>query len=192
MTADDSNPIARLLHSLDFLDQSETDCIASLFEPVWLKKDEFFIKTGDPVNKVAFIAKGLLCRYNYHQKGHKIIDQYLIENQFFTDRKGYFSHGHSVMTIQAIIPCQLWTIPVTAIEELSNTSINFIKVIKSITSETLDHGLDLKDMLAIGDPLQRIHRFYEFHPHYWPNIPKQDLSSYLKMSKSLFYQCQAK
>ena len=107
MTADNSISIARLLPPLASLDQSETNFIASLFKSVWLKKEKFFIKTGDPVTKVAFIVKGILCRYSYHEKNHKIIDQYLFDNLFFTDRIGYFLHLPSFTNFQAIIPCHL-------------------------------------------------------------------------------------
>ena len=162
MTADNSISIARLLPPLASLDQSETDFIASLFESVWLKKKEFFIKTGNPVTKVAFIVKGILCRYSYYEKGHKIIYQYLFDNLFFTDCIGYFLHLPSFTNIQAITPCHLWTIPIEEIEALRNTK------------HTYSHGKLLYSFIvrqsgfasrnpAINLPLFRVYYYYSIN-----------------------------
>lgn len=192
MAADDSFPIARLLPSLASLDQSKIDLITSLFEPVSLKKDQIFIQKGEKVTKVAYVVKGTLTRFNDHEKGHMIIDQFLVPNQFFSDRIGYFSQGSSATTIQANSACLLWTLSLNAIKELSNTIPEFSEIINSIIKETLNHDLDLKELFSIKDPLQRILRFYELYPHSWSDIPKKYLPCYLQMSKGLFYQCQKK
>lgn len=192
MFADDSISMAWLLPFLASLDQFETDYIASLFEFKSLKKDEFFIRRGDEVTKVAFVVKGNLTRYNDHENDHMIIDQFLVSNQFFSDRKGYFSHQPSSYFIQANTPCHLWTISLTAINELKKSSSKCIEIIDSIIEKTMNHAMDLKNMLVIKDPLKKILRFYELHPHSWPDIPKKHLPCYLNMSKALFYRCQTK
>jgi len=190
MTADDSNPIARLLHSLDFIDKFENDYIASLFKPVWLKKDEFFIQTGDPVNKVAFVVKGLLSRYNYDHKDHKIIDQFLVDNQFFSDPKGFYNHVCSFTNIQAITPCHLWTISIDEIDRLKNSNHKYAVIITEIAMQKLSYESNLRNLFCIKDPLQKICRFYDLHPHCWSDIPKRDIACYLNMSHGLFYQVQ--
>lgn len=139
MTADDPISIVRFLPHGASLDQSEADQVASVFDSVYLKQDEFFIKTGDPVTKVAFIAEGLLCRFSYDRNGNKIIDQFLCENHFFSDRKGYFFHQPSFTTIKAIIPCHLWTIPIHEIEALKKINPKFNAIITEIIHETLNH-----------------------------------------------------
>ena len=192
MSADDSILIARLLPPLTSLNQSESDFIASLFESVWLKKGEFFIKTGDSVTKVAFVVEGILCRYSYDQKGQKIIDQFLFDNHFFTDRKGFFSRQHSFTTIQTLTPCHLWTIPINEIETLRNTNLKFTLIIDSIIQKTMDHQMDLKNMLLVNDQLQRIRHFNDLHAHWLPFIPKRDIQRYLNISHTYYYQIQKK
>jgi len=187
MNADDSFPIARLKPLLASLNQNEVDFIASLFEPVWLKKHEFFIKTGDPVTKVAFVAEGKLCRYSYHEKGQKIIDKWLFENDFFTDRKGYFLHQPSFNNIQALDPCLLWTISVEEIEVLKKSSYKYREIIDSIIIQTLNINEDNKDMCLIDDPLEKILCCYDRFGPRLPEINKRDLPRYLHISTAAYY-----
>lgn len=188
MTTDESNSIVRLLPLSATLAPSDRDLICSQVEPVELKKDQFFLKKGEEVTKVAIVDKGILCRYYVDRDNHKIIDKFLFDNHFFTDREGYFSQQKSFTNIQAITPCHLWTIPTVKIEALKKIIPGFKDIIAEIIQQTLNQDLNLKNMVEIKDPLQRILRFYDLHPHYWQLISKRDIQIYLNISHTHFYE----
>ena len=192
MAANDSISIARFLPPTAFFDQSEIDWITSLFKFVTLKKNEFFIHQGHPVTHVAFVVDGLLCRYRYHQKGHKIIDQYLFNGHFFTDRYGYFSHAPSFNNIKAVTPCRLYTISVEDIETLRKTSHKYKEIIDSIIIQALNRNQDVKEMCLIDDPLEKIGCSNDYFGHWLPEINKRDLTRYLKISHTKYYRVQHK
>jgi len=188
MVAEDSISIARFLPPRTSLDLFETEMITPLFKPVELKKGEFFIHIGDKVTDVAIVDKGILCRYSDHEKDHKVIDQFLCDNQFFSDREGYFSNDTSFTHIQALTPCHLWTIPIDQVEMLAKTSHHMALIMNSIFKQTWNHEMILKNMLLIKDPLKRILRFYELYGHWVSDIPVGDIQIYLNISHAYYYE----
>ena len=192
MTADHSISIARFLPPKTSLDQSETALITPLFKSVELKKGEYFIKKDDEVTHVAIVDQGILCRYNFHEKGHKIIDQFLCDNQYFSDREGYYLQQTSFTWIQALTPCHLWTIPIDEVDKLMENDHHFALIIDKIFKQIWYHEMKLKDMLIINDPLERIQRFYELYARWLSDIPVGDIQIYLNISHAYFYQVQNK
>ena len=82
----------------------------SLFNPLTLKKDEYFLELGKRCNQVAFIKTGMLRIFYPNDKGEDTTCYFSLPNEFVTSFSSFTTQKLSTENIQAILPTELFVI----------------------------------------------------------------------------------
>jgi CRP-like cAMP-binding protein len=85
----------------------EMDFALSLFEPVNLAKDEYFLEIGKKSNEVAFVQSGVLRMFHLDNNCKEITHYFPLQNTFVTSHTSLNSQIPSTEGIQAITPAEL-------------------------------------------------------------------------------------
>lgn len=101
------------------VEENDLEFALSLFEPVFLKKEEFFLKSGSVCNEVAFIKEGGILREFYtNEAGEEVTHCFFLENEFMSSVSSFTKQIPSNVSIQAISDTQLLVISKSNLEML--------------------------------------------------------------------------
>ncbi|MFT3945400.1 MAG: Crp/Fnr family transcriptional regulator [Agriterribacter sp.] len=159
--------------------------VSAFFNPISLKKGDFFLKEGTRCNKFCFIKTGHLrvCAIS----GEKEITQWIAtKGHFGTDFSSFFFNLPSRWTIQALNNAELFTITkdgynkigdiVPHWKELERTFL--IKCLTMIESRVFNH-------LSMSAE-ERYNFFFENNKELFNQVPLQYIASMLGMTPETF------
>lgn len=106
----------------------------SFFETKQLKKNDFFVRTGEVCHYIAFINKGAVKTFSLNTLGDKAITCFKFENQFMTSYESFMARTLSHKNIQAIEHCDLQLISYKNFKHL----LECIPSWKTLISELLE------------------------------------------------------
>lgn len=181
MIFDKSVLIAQVLNKSAVLDQSEIDFITPLFQTECLRADDFFIKEGMPVHKVAFVVSGILRRYTVSKHGNTVILQFITEDHFCGDLDGYFRRKPSGANVQAISNCHLLTIKMEDLDKLKKENKKFSAIIRFISDETIKERIKTDELIRKASPYEKYQHFLSHYSKWAARIPLKDVASYLQI-----------
>ncbi len=91
------------------IEEKDLMAISSFFQITTLKKNDYFLKTGQSCEKLSFIKSGILRVYKATQD--KEVTQWIAaEGSFITDLASLVFENPARWTIQALADCELYTI----------------------------------------------------------------------------------
>lgn len=181
MIFDKSVLLAQVLNKSAALDQSEINFITPLFQTECLRADDFFIKEEMFVNKVAFVASGILRRYTISKSSNIVILQFITEDHFFGDLDAYFQRKPSGVNVQAITNCHLLTIKMEDINKLKKENKKFAAIIRFISKETLSERMKTEELIQKGSPYEKYQHFLTHYSKWASRIPLKDVASFLQI-----------
>ena len=73
------------LNHLSHATAEERDFVKKQLSIIFLKKGDFFLKSGDIQEDMGFICEGLIRRYYINEKGNEITTGFAKENEHITD-----------------------------------------------------------------------------------------------------------
>lgn len=167
---------------IDLTDE-EFDYVSSHFTYKKLKKHNFVIQEGNPVDREYFIVSGLLKASYTNEQGKEHIIQIAMENWWITDYQAF------VMQTPA-------TLNIDCIEDVELQSITFINK-KKLCAEfhKMEHFFRIKTTLGYVSLQQRILSFmnddaqsryrqlFGLYPALFQRVPKALIASYLGVSR---------
>lgn len=113
----------QLLNQITELDESEVELIRAGFKPFSLAKGEFFLKSGEVNEYVAFLGKGLV-RYFVYKNDMESTFEFTREGEFIADYQSFNNHSPSSQNIQAIEDCELLIIDYPDVQNIFNSTKN--------------------------------------------------------------------
>jgi len=176
--------IARFLPPNIHLTQQEKDEIAALFNLITLDKGDYFLTQGNHVTQIACVISGILCRWNKDKNDKLHIDQFIISDHFFTERKCYEHNLPACYNITALSPCEVLTISTQVMEKLKNSNPKYEKVIYKIIENALNFRKDQDELFLQGSPEERVAHFMVYFKPWIASIPNELIANYLQMSLS--------
>ncbi|MBA3681731.1 MAG: Crp/Fnr family transcriptional regulator [Bacteroidetes bacterium] len=173
------------------VEKKDIEKINTLFKPAHLKKGEFFLKAGKPVDKLSFIQNGLL--RIYANKNEKEITQWISSKGYFvTDLSGLTSGTASRWTIQAITDVDLYTIDKKdyihlgeIIPQWHHLEKLFIAKCFTILEDRIFSHLSMTAE-------ERYHQLFETNRELLNQVPLNYLASMLGMTPETFSRIRAK
>ena len=93
--------LSKTIQQIVPLTEIDTTLIAALFQPLLLKKGEYFVQQGQVCHHVGFIHAGVL-RYFINQDGDEKIYDFGLENDFACDYESFLPQRPCRRSIQAI------------------------------------------------------------------------------------------
>jgi CRP-like cAMP-binding protein len=98
-------------------DSSEAEIIGSYFHPQLLQKGDFFLRSGRPCDRLAFVASGMIRLFL--DTGDKEVTQWITtKNYFTTDLSSFMFNKPARWNMQALEDSEIWIIHITDYQRL--------------------------------------------------------------------------
>jgi len=171
-----------LVRNTPLTQREATDLIACC-ESVSLNKNDYFLKAGMPVNKVGYLAEGILHRFLIDEKGKEVSLQFIFEEHFFTDLDGFYHQLPSGNYIQAIKPSLLLILPISELETLQEEMPRLKPIINEIKQQHLLERIHMEVAMRIGTAADQYKHLISHYPHLIQQVPLKYLASYLRITQ---------
>lgn len=146
-----------------------------------LKKDDYFAEAGKTFNQIAFVVEGVLRICYYNKKGEEITKYFIEENHFVANPYDEIPFSEY---IQAATDCRLIVFSSQQWNELSNTIMDWDRIISKIFHSSLMKKMDRRSTLVPEDATTRYLSFLEKFPTLANRIPLSYIASYLGITQS--------
>jgi len=155
-------------------------CIAEFSFNKFRRKD-YFLKTGEVCNKIAFLDKGAMyCVYN--KDGNHRVDEFSFEGKFITDYLSFLTGMPADKDIICLEDCEVLIINKEALTQLYKYNPEFERLGRLI-AEGLYINWHLKaKSLTMDDAETRYQKLVASRPDLIQRVPQYLIASYLNVS----------
>lgn len=170
------------LKSFNILTPTEIDEFVASAVPRALKKGEFFITENSICKEVAFIKSGILRSYYTSANAEEYTYCLTFPNQFMSAYSSLITGNPTVENIQAMSDVDLLIIKKDVIDGLAESSINGLKLLKTIAEQQYLH-LEKRVFMYQKDAAKaRYLELFKNYPNYIKQIPIKYLASFLAIT----------
>ena len=164
------------------LSDNDITRVSCFFQPKKLKALEHFQMLDTRANTIAFVESGIFRYYTIDNDGNDVTKYFIRENQFMVDLESYYSDTLSVEAIQAMVPCEIYTIKKSEMNALMEEIPNLFIFQKSTTEAQLLNKIKDNDFLNFGNSKTKYLEFMKRYPKLAQQVPQQYIASYLKIT----------
>ncbi|MFZ6665275.1 Crp/Fnr family transcriptional regulator [Peijinzhouia sedimentorum] len=166
------------------LNQQQIELVIKKGKEIELKKDDFFWEAGKAINQVGFVTEGVLRVYYYNSNGDEITRYFITENLLIL--YGFESNSSYIPSeyLQAIEDTKLIVFSKRDWKELSDTILDWERIIQKITAKQHRVKLERRSPLIDQDASSRYLEFMENFPSLVNRIPLSFIASYLGITQS--------
>ncbi|WP_293305122.1 Crp/Fnr family transcriptional regulator [Pedobacter sp. UBA5917] len=170
------------LQSFNILLPSEIDAFVVNATPRKLKKGEFFITEHHICREIAFIKSGILRSYYTSANAEEYTYCLTFPNQFMTAYSSLITGNPTVENIQAMSDVDLMIIKKEVVDDLADSSINGLKLLKTIAEQQYLHLEKRIFMYQKDAAKERYLELFKSYPDYIKQIPVKYLASFLAIT----------
>lgn len=161
------------------LDKKQLKQLQSIFKPISVEKDSFFIREGDPSLQMAFIVKGLFRSFNINDQGHEITKYFYSEGETLFSYAAYLSHTPSAYYIQALEDSCLLVADITDFERIMQGDYALLAFFKNLIDAILVRKETHASSFKLLDSVDRYRQFQNDFPGLEKRIKQHHLATYL-------------
>lgn len=161
----------------------EFDYVSSFFMKKRLKKHQFLIQKGSPVNYEYWILKGLLKTYTIDENGKEYVLQFGMENYWTSDYLAFQNESLATLFIDCIEDSEFLCIGRDDKETICNevpAMANFFRI--KATKGGTSHQQRILSLLTETTE-QRYNKLVAKLPHLMQRVPKKLIAQYLGVSR---------
>ncbi|MGS2741834.1 Crp/Fnr family transcriptional regulator [Sinomicrobium sp. M5D2P17] len=159
--------------------QKQLDLIQTKAEEKYLPKGEYFSEAGKIAKHIGFVQEGILMICYYNSKGEEIVHHFVAENNFVVDLDSFNHQISSMIYIRTVTDCRLISFSYESFKELSETIIDWDKIINKVTIKTLLDKVHVVQPMLTTDAKTRYVDFLKNFPNLANRIPLIYIASYL-------------
>ncbi|MFV0590070.1 MAG: Crp/Fnr family transcriptional regulator [Draconibacterium sp.] len=175
--------IKEYFKSFQILNPEDLELLESQLQPKKLKKGDFFIKAGSICKEVAFISSGFFRSFYLSSSGEEVTYCLLFNNSFVTAYSSFITQTTTEENIQALADVEMMTISRQVVEQLENTSSNWMKIMKMIAEREYINLEKRIFLLQRENAEKRYLDLLDNYPEYLKLIPLNYLASYLGITQ---------
>lgn len=150
----------------------------SKFEPVSLKKGDYFIKEGEICKKVGFIVSGsMLCSYN--KDGDTVIDEFSLDKEFITDYFSFLTSSPAEKDVKCLENTELVVISYNNMQLLYSLSPIFEKVGRLMAEALFMNWQQKAKSLLLDNAETRYLKLISRRPDLPQRVPQYLIASHL-------------
>lgn len=165
------------------LGEAELKHVLSFYRKRTVRKRQFIVEAGDAVLHENFIVEGAAKAYLMDGEGKQHILQFGIEDWWITDWHAFLGRTPARMHVQCVEECELLTLHVDDRERLCREFHGIEHFMRmKLTGAFMSLQRRILDSLA-GDAEERYRRFRAAHPRMVERFSKQDIASFLGLSR---------
>ncbi|SEJ13991.1 cAMP-binding domain of CRP or a regulatory subunit of cAMP-dependent protein kinases [Myroides marinus] len=171
------------LVSIGGLKGDEINLSSHFFEPVLLKKGDFFIRENEVCRYIGFVAIGAVKAYGSDKEERENITCFKFENEFVTSFSEFISQENSTRNIKAIEDCVIYRISYSDYLYLLDKVPAWNKIIQSVLEQ--EYNQKQKYMLNYNNKtaLEKYSYMLFNEPMLIKRVTTQDLASYLGITQ---------
>ncbi len=173
------------------IQQDDLQTISSLFHRTIIKKGDYFLKTGEPCNKLSFIESGLLRIYTLTDD--KEVTQWIsTQGYFVTDLSSLLFESPARWTIQALTDSTLYTINREDYKKIGNLVPKWHELEKLFIAKCFTILEDRIFSHLSMTAEERYNFFFENNRELFNQVPLQYIASMLGMTPETFSRIRKK
>lgn len=167
-----------MINTFANLSEEEVSLYQQLFKPQSLKKKEYFLKSGDKNDKLAFIKKGLI-RYFVLKNEEEATLDFTKEFEFIGEYQSFLERGISIQSIQAVEDCELLTIDYNSLQRIYNETTNGNLIGRKVIEHRFNVMINQLMSIYMHSPLERYKYFINNYNDVSQRIPQYLIASYV-------------
>lgn len=171
--------LRQIIESIIPISETDIEYMLSLFKPLSLAKEEFFLKYDKICNQAAFVKSGILRVYYPNDNGEDTTCYISLSNEFITSFSSFTTSKPSTENIQAIVPTELLVISKQDLEMLYN-KIPITQEFGRKAAENVAIMMEKRMSLFLNNSAKERYQYLMKHnPVLIQTVPLQYLASYL-------------
>ncbi len=171
------------LRSYNILNEDEIAYLVELGKVKTIKKGDFYIKEGNISKDLSFVVSGIFRSFYYLDSGEEITYCFLFPGTLITAYSSFISQMPTNENYQALEDAELIVIPKNKIDELVQTSTNWLRLSKILAEEQYILLEQRVFMLQKEKAEKKYNDLISNNPEYIQKIPLNHLASYLGISQ---------
>ncbi len=165
------------------LNQQQIEFIKSKTTELEFKTDDFFSEAGKIPMHIGFVLEGVFRCYYYNNKGEEITNYFIDEYSFVSDQQKFDAQVAASEYVQAVTPCKLLVFTKKNWDEISNTLIDWDRIVAKLVQKCLMDAMDRRSPLVSEDATTRYLSFLEKFPKVANRVPLVYVASYLGITQ---------
>ena len=161
------------------LNEQQIELIISKASERLLQKDDYFWEAGKIPKEIGFIAEGIIRVTYYDNKGTEITKYFFDENHLLKDWENF----QPTFYLQAVTECRLITFTKKDWQEISNTILDWDKIVNKIMTKHHTEKLDKIGNMIAQDATTRYLEFMKNFPNAVNRIPLAYVASFLGITQ---------
>jgi len=178
-----STPLINYILQFGSLNQQQIDLVESSLTVKQFKSGEYFLRAGKVSKEIGFIVNGIFRVLYYQEKGEEVTRYFLDEHNIIVDISSYNEGIPTMAYVQAVVDSEVVILSKEAMDNLSNTIINWDKIWNKITIKALAEKVGRISTMFPQDATERYNFFLEKFPNLANRIPLQYIASYIGITK---------
>jgi CRP-like cAMP-binding protein len=180
------------LRSFNLLNENEITSFLKLGQYTKIKKNDYLIKEGKVAKEVAFVLSGIFRSFYYSSSGEEVTYCFTLSNSFITAYSSFITQKKTEENIQALTDVELFIIPKSEITKLENSSLNWLKLMKTVGEQEFIKLEKRVFILQKESAEERYKNLLINNPEYLQLIPLNYLASYLGITQRHLSRVRAK
>ena len=177
-----SQSLKQTIQNAISISADDIEFMVSLFRPLTLKKEDFFLEVEKKCNQVAYVKSGMLRVFYPNDKGEEITCYFALPGEFITSFASFNNQIPSTENIQAIMPTELLVISKPDLEMLYRT-LPATQEFGRKAAENLTITMEKRIALFLNNSAhERYQYLLKYNPLLIQTVPLQYLASYLGIS----------
>ncbi len=166
--------------------------ITSYFQPISLKKDDYFLKLGRYADRMAFLQSGIVREYFDDDKGREVTKWIATPGYFITDIASFLFQQPARCHWQALTDCQLLAISKDDYRRIGQHVPQWAELEKLFMAKcfTMLESRIVAHLSLTSEERYRL--FFSQNPELFHQVPLQYLASMLGMTPETFSRIRKK
>jgi len=174
--------IFKLLEEIVFLDEHHREEITNLIEVQNYKKNETFLRKGEPCKNIGFVIKGSF-RYLMDIDDNERIFDFSVENEFVSDYYGILKSKPASFDIIANQISTVVCLPTENVLKLFDKDMIYQKIGRTIAEAEFCRHHERLTSLMYDSPQKRYENLLRTMPEKVLNLPQHFHANYLGITK---------
>jgi CRP-like cAMP-binding protein len=159
--------------------EKEFDIFSHYFKHSTIRKKEKLVTQGHPNDRAFFIESGLLYSYKTLDSGDIQVIQFAKENYWFGDLYSFLSGSKALFTLEALEPCELWSITNKEMDAICKQSRAFETYLRMLFQNAYAHTVVQVSDIYSQDAEEKYNRLMKQRPDLLQRVPQYLIASYL-------------
>ncbi|MDP4219552.1 MAG: Crp/Fnr family transcriptional regulator [Bacteroidota bacterium] len=163
------------------LTDEELDCMLEQFNPVHLRKKEFYLQSGEVCRQVTYVNKGCLRTYFPGEDGKEHTLYFAVEDWWIGDIESFHSGNPTKFFIQALEDCELLIMPKSGYDKMSRELPKYQEWYQMKVRNAYMASIKRYSDFKSGSAEDRYRNLMKFQPHILQRVASKYIADYLEI-----------